>query len=1257
MIAHNPLHGSGRAVLPHPALALGNDAHATQGIGMTDDRQRQPTSDEAAHAIPKDAAILAAPRQRAVPKPPHLESKNPQRLSVHGHSVVPDVSTHHRFEPLAQFGDGFVPASLQFGFHLVQLRLQPFAHRLPQHREPSVAPLLHADVRKAKKVERLRFPFSTPLPLVDRIRTELQKSRLLGMQFQVELPHSFGEFRPKLIGIRFAVESNHDVVRESHDDDIAVRPLPTPRLGPQVKYVMKIDVRQKRRGTSALGRPFLHAYPFPILQHAGSQPFLDQPHDAPICNPMLDELHQPFVGNPIEKALDVQIEHPVHFLRQQSRVQRIQRLMLAAPRPEPVRKAEKIRFVDGIQHLDRRALDDFVFQRRDSERSLPPVGLRDKHPTHRLRSVRSALQPIGKSLEIFFQLLAVVPPRLPVHARCGFLLQAEVSPAQCVQVVDVVQERREPQLLILSCCLTYPLQRTRRVVPARCPGRVLLWQVPFGQTSSLHSLRCRWPGVVWELLRCRVGGGARLGAGLRPPLKLHVQFSRMQLSRRSEFRPGTQRRNQRNQTDQPQLTTKTPSWVLLPPRTAPTSMMMRPQASHHPTIKLVEESPHVGTFVILAPPTNHRIELAGQLHGVKRDAAARLPANRVSKPVDRLLCRIRIQIPAPRAGDDLRGRQVHRTTAALDLVSQERKALTHMHDPRLLQIEPHAQGGQDLFCASQCRFRFAPTSARHRPVVGVPRQLISMPAHLPIEWREENVAQQGRNHPTLRGALRCGKQVSLFHVAGRQHLLNQRQHSTIGHTLGYQGHKFFMINGPEVVLQVRIHDPLSARFDLAPNLAQRILGRPTRSVAKAAVVKKWFEDRLQPIAQRLLTYPVDDRGDAKRAPFTRFTGLRDVHPSDRLGLVAVGAQLLLQSLQVVIQSLLERFETLPIDAATATVRLDFFPCRSQVLRLIHLVHQRVHLLLPVRIEPVDQSPRRATEGFFRSGTVPCRLLTHWLPPSFPTPSQTAFPGVLIRPREGHAVYRLRASGTSPSSDFSPNPGHPFTSSAYGRAFARRSLHAEHPMRSPRVTTCSSTPCRPHTPWFEGWMDNAFVAVMPTRPYPLFGRPVHRRDGSHRFRPGASPQALRIPPRGGHPALLDFPRGQRGITPAFGYGAPHPSTSGTSTHLNTSLPSAHYRSVRLPKSVRHRRTSLDFPTRPKATAAWGGLGTSRFPREVSAYVHGVSDRAGLGHTSRYRCTRWGLPLLLTASASRSEFLTRLHTRPARSPVNASTPPLR
>src|SRR5271165_2565705 len=501
MITHNPLHGSGQAGFPHPALALGNDAHAAQRIGMTDGRQRQPASDEAPHAIPQHAAFVAAPRQRAMPEPPYLESKDPQRVVVLGHSVITDVSTHHCLQPLADCGNGFVHASLKLGFHLVQLRLQPFANRLPQHRKPSIASLLHADVRKAEEVERLRFPFSTPRPAVDRIRTEFQKSRFLGMQLQVELPHSFREFRPKLIGIRFAVKSNHDVVREAHHDHIAVCPLLTPRLDPQVKYVMKIDVRQKRRSTSALGRPLLHTYSFPILQHAGPQPFLDEPHDASVCNPMLDELHKPFVGEPIEEAFDVQIQHPVHFSRQQSGVERIQRLMLAAPWSEPIRESEKIRLVDSVQHLDRRALNDFVFQRRNSERSLPPVGLRDKHSTHRLRSVRSSLQPLGKILEIHLQLLTVVPPRLPVHAWRSFLLQREVGHAQRFQVVDVVQKRREPQLLILSSCLTYPLQRTRRVFPARCPGRVLLWQVPFGQPPSLHPLRRRLPSFVRGLRR------------------------------------------------------------------------------------------------------------------------------------------------------------------------------------------------------------------------------------------------------------------------------------------------------------------------------------------------------------------------------------------------------------------------------------------------------------------------------------------------------------------------------------------------------------------------------------------------------------------------------------------------------------------------------------------------------------------------------------------------------------------------------------
>jgi predicted enzyme related to lactoylglutathione lyase len=199
---------------------------------MTDGRHRQPAGDETPHAVPKDAAILATPQQRAIPEASHLEPKEKQRRLVHGHSVVADVSTHHCLQPRAQFRDGFVHAPLKLDFPLVQLRLQPFTYRLPQHRKPSVAPLLYADVRKAEEVERLGLPFSTPLPVVDRIRTELQKSRLLRMQFQVELPHSFGKFRPKLIGIPFAVEAHHDVIGKSHHDHIAVRATPPLRVAP-----------------------------------------------------------------------------------------------------------------------------------------------------------------------------------------------------------------------------------------------------------------------------------------------------------------------------------------------------------------------------------------------------------------------------------------------------------------------------------------------------------------------------------------------------------------------------------------------------------------------------------------------------------------------------------------------------------------------------------------------------------------------------------------------------------------------------------------------------------------------------------------------------------------------------------------------------------------------------------------------------------------------------------------------------------------
>ena len=77
MIAHNPLHRSGRAGFPHPALASGDDAKSPQRIGVADAGRRQPAVDEPPHPVPANSAVLAASTKRAMPEVADLEAEEP----------------------------------------------------------------------------------------------------------------------------------------------------------------------------------------------------------------------------------------------------------------------------------------------------------------------------------------------------------------------------------------------------------------------------------------------------------------------------------------------------------------------------------------------------------------------------------------------------------------------------------------------------------------------------------------------------------------------------------------------------------------------------------------------------------------------------------------------------------------------------------------------------------------------------------------------------------------------------------------------------------------------------------------------------------------------------------------------------------------------------------------------------------------------------------------------------------------------------
>src|SRR5271157_6362336 len=121
------------------------------------------------------------------------------------------------------------------------------------------------------------------------------------------------------------------------------------------------------------------------------------------------------------------------------------------------------------------------------------------------------------------------------------------------------------------------------------------------------------------------------------------------------------------------------------------------------------------------------------------------------------------------------------------------------------------------------------------------------------------------------------------------------------------------------------------------------------------------------------------------------------------------------------------------------------------------------------------------------------------------------------------------------------------------------------------------------------MRNAFAPLVRVRPSPFFARPVRLGGAPIDYSPilllmpfgfqialdtlpsgtratgtrsALAVSGFRLRARLGFSIPPYFP-GQRGITPAFGYGAPHPSAEGTSTPLTHALPSTHYEPLRHP----------------------------------------------------------------------------------------------
>ena len=347
-ITNHPLHRSGRALLTHPAPALGDDAKSPEWIRVMQRGRWQPTVSQRNHLLPGQPPRLAATPQRPVPVTDKMKAKRRQRVLVRRHTVVPVVSHDHRPQPLTDFGHSLMHSFTKLRFDFLQLGSFPLAHRAPQHREHSVTPLPATDVREAKKVECFGLPLSPPLSIVRCVKAELDDARLLGMQFQFELGEAFRQFVMKPQRIRLVLKAHHEVISPTDNYYVAFGFCLSPVLHPEVEHIVQIDVSQQRRGTAALRRSFFTARPLALFQHARVQPFTNEPQDALVSYSMLDELNQPFVVQTIEERTDVAIQHPFHLSRQQRDVQGIERIMRTLAWPVAIREAEKVSLFDAF---------------------------------------------------------------------------------------------------------------------------------------------------------------------------------------------------------------------------------------------------------------------------------------------------------------------------------------------------------------------------------------------------------------------------------------------------------------------------------------------------------------------------------------------------------------------------------------------------------------------------------------------------------------------------------------------------------------------------------------------------------------------------------------------------------------------------------------------------------------------------------------------------------------------------------------------
>ncbi len=185
----------------------------------------------------------------------------------------------------------------------------------------------------------------------------------------------------------------------TNDVRITARAPPPPRVGPQVQPIVPVDDREQ--GACAPPSRCTHlAHRADLVVHGGgAPPPAEEAHGTWVRDPALDE-RDPLGGvQCVEEPADACVEHPARLSPREPDRCRVQRTVLAPPRPGPAGEPENVHLVDRVRPLDEGTLDDLVLHRENTQRPLSAVRLGDEHSPNGARSVPSSLPPRREDVE------------------------------------------------------------------------------------------------------------------------------------------------------------------------------------------------------------------------------------------------------------------------------------------------------------------------------------------------------------------------------------------------------------------------------------------------------------------------------------------------------------------------------------------------------------------------------------------------------------------------------------------------------------------------------------------------------------------------------------------------------------------------------------------------------------------------------------------------------------------------------------------